>query len=554
MKSTVVVLGLVADRLDLLICRRGRAIGGVRIPAAFGADAAQWSKSLRGAARALEAAAATLGVSRAAVHVLYRSPSECVEYSNLSLDSTAEAQEAAILGCADALSCPLDSAVAAAAIIGRDSIGLKKQTHLVVAADHDDALAAIVDTLEDAGLKFVTAAPLDAIIMAKVAADELRTHRKRAYLYLGEQRSFLTVTSQGSLTFARPIALGYDALARGLARPVRQGTEQESLSFSLESARRFLFQYGFPNPAHSEPLRVGDQQVRAGQVLPLLQPVLQRLIVELRQSLRFAVPDAERAELELCIGGPGSAMPQTAEIIAHELGVTTATDKRYAEFAVDKCTTPGSELLDAIGDRSAVKQLGLAPQRLQRRRQSGGLRRCLWLGAAAAIAVIAFEAWRYTTLIAQARQTSDQLADRAKSLQDSAPALAAVASMNTLEAEIQKHTSNAVDFRSCLHELSRITPQTIRLVSVSLNEREGKMIGMINGVAFEDPNAPGHTDLETFIDALRGSALFTNVSLANIQSSLWQDRAGQRFEASFEVVAVPRIAGAPPALMGGAAP
>src|SRR5690606_3906928 len=71
----------------------------------------------------------------------------------------------------------------------------------------------------------------------------------------------------------------------------------------------------------------------------------------------------------------------------------------------------------------------------------------------------------------EAKQTADALISRAANddaLRLTAHRLiAAMEHMQRLEGQIEQETRSRVDFRAALHELSRITPPTIRFTNVS---------------------------------------------------------------------------------------
>ena len=95
---------------------------------------------------------------------------------------------------------------------------------------------------------------------------------------------------------------------------------------------------------------IGEGYGLAGtQVVPLLQPVLQRFIVELRQSLRFGLNDNDRANLSLFITGPGSAVKG----LSVDSG---AVDHAAADGgAVDHAAADGGAVDHAAADGRAVK-------------------------------------------------------------------------------------------------------------------------------------------------------------------------------------------------------
>ena len=91
-----------------------------------------------------------------------------------------------------------------------------------------------------------------------------------------------------------------------------------------------------------------------------------------------------------------------------------------------------------------------------------------------------------------------------------------------------------------MRELGRLTPESIRLRSVSVRRGKQRILGRIEGFAFEEGNS-GRTDLESYIDRLRGSPLVLECGLDSVHMGMVDDRLGERFAANFEAVTMPRL-------------
>lgn len=542
MKAKTIALGLAADRIDMLVCQGDRIIAHQRLSLTFDSDPARWGKAVKESAKAVGAAAKEMNAAGAPVFVLYRSPTECAEYTNVQFRSGSQARQAAILTCTESLSYPLDLAVCQAVVVGRDAAGEQRQTHVMVAADRDDAVSQIATMIEEAGLKFISATPLEAAIMSKVVSQGLAAADGYAgYLYVGEHRSFFVIAGEGSLLFARPISLGIEALISCLTKPIRSSSGGEPIQLNRIMAKEILHKHGFPD--RKQIVHEG-LNLTGGQIIPLLQPLLQRYVLELRQSLRFGLNEERRQSVRIVISGPGSAIPNFASIIAEEIGLSVTVDEEYKSYDCHKPDSSGSPLVDAVKERKALTRLGLQPRHVSRLRHVGRLRRSLWTGAAAALVLIGVDAVRCRLRINNAREQAGASASRnadMKVMQTQGEKLfAAIGAVNKLEAAIAAETASQVNLRACLHELSSRTPPSVRLTNISFHKNDGRMIGTINGFVFDGPDSGDQTQLERFIDQLRGSPLFEKVMLANVQVGVAGELTGQRFETHFTAIAAPR--------------
>jgi hypothetical protein len=276
--------------------------------------------------------------------------------------------------------------------------------------------------------------------------------------------------------------------------------------------------------------------------MPQIQPVLQRYVVELRQSLRFGLPENERDAIEITVSGPGSTVPGLSELIAWELKLQMAPDPQYASFDYQAPAGQGSELLDAIGDQRLLRCLNLQPEDTASRRHIGHLRRWMWAGAAAALAMVALDAVRLQSRLGDTRREAETLkaaAAEQESLEKTHKKLiAAMGAMGELEQAMFAETGTRADLKAILHELSRLAPDSVRLNSMRFNSEGASMVAKLYGRAAQVDEA-GHTELEPFIEALKGSPLFANAVLRNVEVGRVGAEQGQRFEATFQVVLAP---------------
>ena len=93
--------------------------------------------------------------------------------------------------------------------------------------------------------------------------------------------------------------------------------------------------------------------------MPQIQPVLQRYVVELRQSLRFGLPEEERDAIEISVSGPGSMIFGLPELIAWELKLKFSVDSQPSGFDHKSPGTEGSVRVEAMENTSFRDQLNL---------------------------------------------------------------------------------------------------------------------------------------------------------------------------------------------------
>ena len=148
MSNKTLFIGLVSDRIDVMLCHGDRVTASRRIDCVIDQDPEKWGRSVKDAARHLRHAVEELAAKGLLTTVLYRSPTGCSEYASMGLKSESDAAEAALLSCADAFPCALDMTAHQAISIGRDARSDDPQTHVIVAADRDDAVSGGVESAD----------------------------------------------------------------------------------------------------------------------------------------------------------------------------------------------------------------------------------------------------------------------------------------------------------------------------------------------------------------------------------------------------------------------
>ena len=540
MGSTSVAIELLSDRVDVVAFSGDSVVSSIRLPVDLPGDPTSWAKAVRAIGGSVKKAVQELNVDCAGTRVFYRSPTQSVNLVSANLRSAAQACAAAILPAADSLPYSASAAIVDAAVVGRDAKGPEPRWHVVVAADRVDVLRAIIEMTETAGLKFESAMPLDAAILAAVVRRALSfAGPQHGWLYFGTYSSFFILGGDGRVHFERSIGLGTETIVQALARPIRI-PDEEPITLDVETARTIFHEHGIPE---TDEILGETARLTRRHLMPQIQPVLQRYVVELRQSLRFGLPEGERQSIEITVSGPGSTIHGLTDLIAMELKIKFTASQAVAGYDYTSPATAGGELLEALGDRTFLNRLNLQPKETAIRQQAGRLRRWLWTGAAAAMVVIVADSVQLGFRLAAARERSDTLqsaAVEAVALQKTHDKIVdAIGAMRTLEKVIAIELGSRIDLGAILHELSRLTPKSIKLNSLRLVREKGRFTARLYGRAIQVDPKTGQTEVEAFISALKTSPLFHEAGLRNVERRFFAAGGGERFEASFEAVAAP---------------
>ena len=528
--------------MDVAVVGGSGIVASLRVPLDLSNEPTTWAKAVRGVGSKLKEIVKELDADGASTRVLYRSPAQSVDLHSFAIRTASQACAAAVLPLADSLPYSLSSANLEAVVVGRDAGGADRRWHVVVGADRSDVIRAIVEMVETAGLTFDSATPIDAAIIAAVVRSALAyAGPQHGWLHFGKHSSFFVLGGGGRVRFVRSIALGTETIVKALTRPIRTPDDQP-INLDHVTAQRIFYEHGIPE---TDDVIDETLQIRRRHIMPQIQPVLQRYVVELRQSLRFGLSEEERKAIEITVSGPGSTVPGLSELIAWELNLKLAIDTRYSGYDFRAPAGDGSELHDALSNTKFLDRLNLQPADAALRRQAGRLRRWLWTGAAAAIAVIALDTVQIGSKLTEARHRADALTIAASQVlgmkETHTRLLAAGAALEEVEQTIAAEAGAAINMRAILQELSAATPASIKLNSLRVTRKGDIVTVRLHGRAIEINTVSGQTEVRRFITALQESPLFREANLRDVERGSFAEGNGERFEASFEAVLAPHI-------------
>lgn len=540
MKSRQVIIELQGSRVEVIVRQGGRCVRAHRISVNLSPEPAGWIESIGGISDKLALAVQKLGVEGQSAIVLYTSPSQIVELAGFEVKSARDACDAARLRCSDSMPVSVNSTICESVCVGVDSHGPKRKFHTVAVAEREDVLAAIEEMVERAGLKFDHATPIAAVISKYVSVRATSEKAScQGMLYVGERHSCFLVTEKGAIVFSRLINIGLESLVRSLTRTFHVNSRILNIDLNAERAREMLHTCGIPSAKFVVPEDFG---ISAQQIIPMMQPVLQRLVVELRQSLRFGLTERQRQEISLVLTGPGSSLKGFSECLGHELEIEFALDDEYAEFDYTTPGAPGSEVINAIDQLETQDDLRLLTKSLTQARWSGRLRQWLWTGAAAAVAMIVIDAVGYEMQLKEAHwqlETIEVFSSQFEKLEkNSARLQETIVALQELDHCIFDEMGTSVDLQAAMNEISQLTPSSILFNRISFQNRNQGAVGSMMGYAFVD--VMGGNQLEEFMDRLRRSPLFSQVQLLNVQVGRHEGRQTQRFDISFVQIESPQ--------------
>lgn len=276
-----------------------------------------------------------------------------------------ERRSGALLSLAESLTLDLDSsphdAVDASAGAG--------PRQMLAAADQAQIVAGVYELATACGVRVQRLVPESAFEAARAmaAVENLRAGAPSVVsLWVGAASSVLLAKDGGAITMVRAVPVGVWTLLDALERPFTARSSGTQVALERSEAECVLLEHGVPGANATETVREG---VVAQDLAPALVPIVRRLAVELKQTIRFGIAPEHRAACSCVVVGPGAVIPGLAETVGEASGVPNC-----------------ASATDAGAARLQLPTLLPMPERARRDSRRG--RALLWAGVAvAAIAV-----------------------------------------------------------------------------------------------------------------------------------------------------------------------
>lgn len=162
-------------------------------------------------------------------------------------------------------------------------------------------------------------------------------------LFISEHAMTISAWTNSGLAIARCADVGYALLIDAVHRSARgQGLPE---TFDREAATKLLFSAGMPARGQ---MMDASLQLRGESVLPLVQPALQRLVIEIRQTLRFGLPEGAASDATIMLSGPAAAIPGLGEMLSEQLEMPIERERAPDEHGM------GGVAEDQTGDLPIV--------------------------------------------------------------------------------------------------------------------------------------------------------------------------------------------------------
>ena len=538
-----VIVEISPTRHELAVFEAGRLIGHRAARPPQDGEAGDWAEVVRIVERELAGWVQDLKVEGERATVVYTGPDTAASvYDCPASAGEARAKLAARLAMADTISFPLEQNAHAEHCLCKDRRAVGDQQpklRTLAIADTEAAVLSLSLSIERAGLKpgrFVPApgASLAAAVEQLVGLATLDA--PQVVLWIGEHSSVMTGGEGEQVAFARLIPVGTETLVESLSRRVSHHGAEPALVLDRFTAREMLFASGVPT---IDGWHDATTTLDARAVLPLIQPVLQRLVVELKQSIRFGLEPGARERVVLTVCGPGSHIVGLGASISSGAGICLA----------DRTPDTPSGAGAIQGDIAAVLALGArAPVLLTHAATStrtlAATRRALVIGAVlglVAIGVDALQSWdrareAETTLQALSGVSAEGSTIAVRTLREAVSARMGLARAQTTMREV---LGAEVPQGEVLAAIAAATPPGVELAEIVITEdANGSRCGL-RGRAFGDATIGDSDRFRAYAAVLAECPLVSGTTLGETRRTSEQGRQTLSFAITLDLVRLP---------------
>lgn len=527
------ILGLSPTCLRLAVVRGNEVTRLERVMLEPSQWETSWSKELRPLDEHVVALARKLEIPRGArVSVLYHAPTTVCELVSVAASPLA-ATQAAQLSLRESLGGDHAEWLCACRVLHTDPPGSSDipMTHVLAVAERRDTAEFVAAFAQRAGFQVKRQVPAKGALVSTAAREivENAAGGKMTSILMSDQVTMISSARNGALIFSRCVDFGYSQLADAIIRGSISKNAENGIS--REAAYAMLFGVGIPKRGQLIDSNLG---LKAESVLPVMQSVLQRYVVETRQTLRFMLAEGELARTSIHLSGPGAMIPGIAGVLTGQLDLPV---ERLNAGPEPESPTVGTE--DPRGDLALLESanddfITIEPPSTSVRRERSRLSMAMKAGVAVAACLVGGDAYMNLLAAAKLKALESDLSPRVEVLaarhERIAEANRLASTASTAESLVLGTIGDRPDWLASLNMLTRVAGDSIQLVDVAGSyppESDRQPVLILKGVATVlsgKAASDAQTDaLAQFIDRLSKNPIVRSADLISTRADQSDD-------------------------------
>ncbi len=327
-------------------------------------------------------------------------------------------------------------------------------------------------------------------------------------LAMGDDASAIAIAVGGQTTLVRFADVGLSALASAYLT-LLANTEDPPSDLDGAARRMLLEEHGVPG--------TGDEDyggIRGVDVLRSMQPALQRIAVELKQSVRFTLEPSAQFQVRLHLVGPCEGVKRLRSVLAEQLEI------ELEGGAADESGAPNSPEWFSLVQRAGLDGRGGACAYADGTSESGVSVRAFWGGVAAAAVLVTgagglamYESQTIQRELTATLEEVSRLGAAETSVDEHREAIASSA----LERALRASAASTADHGAALRLVAEAAGETVEIETLRADRtNNGTRLTLrvrSSGATVEDARA----SMQGYVDALDGSALTNGVDVGTVR-------------------------------------
>ncbi|MEM9372403.1 MAG: hypothetical protein AAGA55_02055 [Planctomycetota bacterium] len=469
------VISLYPNRLAAGVFRSGTLLREESIPLDTDDWQSAWSSHLTPYDPALRQILARLRLSpRTPISVLYHSPTAIIRVDEIA-GSQAEAVAAAELK----LDRQDDLSTIRVAEAAAKSSGGNDRWFVIALSEQDQTANAIFAWVTRCGGTLHDVQPSQAAVLQSAVRSARQASERQATCVIGQEWSAVVSGDRDGIQLARIFELGYRPLVEIFGRCMEPGS-----TMSDQDAEQAMFRIGIPVKSGTT-----SEEIRR-EILPQLSPIIQRLSVEIKQTLRFGLGGSEPPST-LVLEGRGAAIPELPHALTEGVDMHVRADSKpnggpsNTEVCVFTTDSPEFQF-----GRSAANPLAMVPAPAAAERGTRSFKAAMMVGCVAGALVLASE---YLWINHQSRQLdpafnalSPDLAAIARDHEQIELATIIAKRAGACSLAIHENSPEQPDIAAILADLSQSADDKTRLTAIDLRLTQGGASVSVQGYTQAD--------------------------------------------------------------------
>ncbi|MCZ6817492.1 MAG: hypothetical protein O7F76_12465 [Planctomycetota bacterium] len=404
-----------------------------------------------------------------------------------------------------------------------------------VVACHNDVADATLSAVERVGLNIIAMTATSSALTA-LARDSSEKDGLHAFLCLDEHASTLVVIDGTVPCVTTELPIGTADLTAALMRPIVAGDDVIELDEIRAVALRD--EIGIP----SKDQLIESLNVRGDRILPLLEPVLQKLAGQLTQWLTFASTSSDGKQVKsLRLVGPGATISGLAGTVSSRISTETSAFDWVGGTRMsgaDEDVSPAS-FSAAVGAIRHWRDLpDLLPARIRRYRRISRIRRSICITGPVLAGAIMCIAILFNRIDMQIRPPVPRHEQQLRNVRDLLGGIRQQwdkkIAADSVHSQLAEFSDAAPPWIGIFKELSLLLPKEFFAERFDARMKEGRMFMTIVGEILTSDESPRSDELvEQLLKSLDDSPFCHGVELKAWNRSE-RGKAGSEGTLSFE--------------------